>query len=276
MPLRPDTWSLEQSVKQWILTYSEGTEMSIKLYARGPVTERAEGDPRRIAAQVSGEALRSFVVSPRQVHGKNIIRAEKNSSLPARPEADGLFIDKRGIIGSLQFADCLPVVVCGRFPRNWIVFGHSGFVGTGKNVVSAMLSHVMETCGPGSLEGATAWIGPGICRECYERRIEDPWTRWGMKVFPREYVILKREKVHFDLPGMIEHQFLDYGIPKNAVSRIPYCTRCQNDVFYSYRAGDRQRNFLLARIDHSGHKGSDSGENDCSDLRVSSNPNFGV
>jgi copper oxidase (laccase) domain-containing protein len=180
------------------------------------------------------------------------------------------------IAGSLQFADCVPVILFGRVPCTWLALGHSGFAGTGKNVVSAMLSSVLETCGHGSLEGVIAWVGPGICRECYGRNIEDPSTRWGRKVFPGEYVTLKREQVHFDLPGMIEHQLLDFGIPENAVSRISCCTRCRNDIFYSYRAGDMHRNVLLARIISSGHKDDDSGENDCSGPKVFSNPNSGV
>ncbi len=268
MAFPPGPWTLEQSEGQWILSYLGGPEVFVRLYARGPMNERAESDPRRIASQVSVKPAGLAVASPRQVHGRTVIMAGKASCLPVRPEADGLFLWKTDIAGSLQFADCVPVILYGRVPCTWLALGHSGFAGTVKNVVSAMLSSVLETCGPGSLEGVIAWVGPGICRECYGRNIEDPWTRWGRKVFPGEYVILKRKQVYFDLPGMIEHQLLDFGIPENAVSRIPCCTRCRNDIFYSYRAGDTHRNVLLARITSPGHKDNDSGENNCRSPRV--------
>jgi len=268
MTFQPETWALEQYAGQWILSYRGGPEVSVILYARGPMNEKAESDPRRIASQVSGKYRKFALSSPRQVHGRTVIKAAEASCLPVRPEADGLLMCKADIAGSLQFADCVPVILYGRVPHTWLALGHSGFVGTVKNVVSAMLSSVLETCGPGALEGAVAWVGPGICRECYGREMEDPSTRWGRKVFPGEYVILKREKVYFDLPGMIEHQLLDFGIPENAVFRIPYCTRCRNDIFYSYRAGDKRRNVLLARIIPRGHKDNHSGENNCSGPRV--------
>ncbi|MGC9490338.1 MAG: polyphenol oxidase family protein [Thermovirgaceae bacterium] len=272
MTFQLKAWGLEQYAGQWILSYCGGPEVSVRLYARGSINERAGSDPRRIASQVSGEFRGFALSSPRQVHGRTVIIAEKASCLPVRPEADGLFMWRTDIAGSLQFADCVPVILYGRVPYNWLALGHSGFAGTGKNMVSAMLSNVLEICGPGSLEGVVAWVGPGICRECYGRKFEDPSTRWGRKVFPGEYVILKKEMVYFDLPGMIEQQLLDLGIPKSAVSRIPYCTRCRNDIFYSCRAGDMRRNVLFARIISRGHKDNHSGENNCSGPRFSAIP----
>jgi len=276
MPAQPAPWSIDQSGGQWVLSYGDGSGAFIKLYGRGPLTEKSEGDPRVLARKVADE-IRTFpVAAPKQVHGNTVIRAKMSFCLPERPEADGLFLDETGIIGSLQYADCVPVVICGRSPCDWLALGHSGFAGTGKNIVSAMLSLALKTWGSQSLENVTAWVGPGICGNCYGRRLDDPWTQWGKKVFPREYAILKDKKVYFDLPGMIEKQLLDFGISEDAVFRIPFCTRCRNDLFYSYRAGDRHRNFLLARMLEPGHKLDHMRENNCSGPGVSRNSNSGV
>ncbi len=264
MPVRPDSWTLDFTGGQWILSYLGCPGSSLRLYARGPVTEGTTDGEKLPALEVSGESAGFPVMAPIQVHGTTVIRAEETSCLPARPRADGLAIDRTKIAGTLQFADCLPVILCGRSPFPWVVIGHSGFAGTGRNIVSAMVAYILKTYGRQALECTTAWIGPGICRECYGRNLEDPWTEWGTKVFPREYVILKERQAYFDLPGMIENQLLELGLSESAVSRIPFCTRCRNDIFYSYRAGDRQRNFLVARLIPSGHKDGNSWENDYS------------
>lgn len=264
MPSDSVQWSLKRGGEQWILSYGENREASVALFCRGPLTENAGGDPWRLAENVLGTGKKIPVVAPKQVHGRDVVTVAGKWRLPERPEADALFLEEPGLFGSLRFADCFPVILSGRTPRTWIAIGHSGFAGTGRNVASALASKVSDAFGSEALEYAAAWIGPGICCRCYGRDPDDPWTRWGEKVYPSEYVVLEGNQVHFDLQGAIAEQLAEAGVQEGSLFRIPFCTLCRNDIFYSHRANDRQRNFLLARLLPPGHKECCWWENDIS------------
>ena len=53
--------------------------------------------------------------------------------------------------------------------------------------------------------------------------------------------------VFFDIGGEIRRQLAACGVPDENIFDFGGCTRCENEIFYSYRAGDEEkRNFLLA------------------------------
>lgn len=55
------------------------------------------------------------------------------------------------------------------------------------------------------------------------------------------------EMIYFDIGGEIRRQLADCGVPEENIFDFGGCTRCENEIFYSYRAGDEEkRNFLLA------------------------------
>jgi len=264
-------WSLKRRSGQWLLEYINDGETSVVLFGRGFLTEVAEGDPEKLGASFFETGKFPPLAAPRQEHGRNVITVDEKSCLPERPEGDALFLDRPGYFGSLRFADCFPIVLCGRNPRRWVSVGHSGFVGSGMNVASAMVSTVSGNLGPDALDGALAWVGPGICGKCYGRKADDPWTMWGMKVFPSEYVILKEKEVHFDLSGIITRQLVESGVCESSVFEVPFCTLCRKDIFYSYRGKDEYSNFLLARLLIPGHNSRYWWENDNSDNNENAN-----
>ena len=85
---------------------------SIRLFLRGSLLDKAGGDPA-----CSREFLQNILpsagplIAPRQVHGRTILSAPAGGFLPQRREGDGVFLDERGVEGSLRFADCFPVVL---------------------------------------------------------------------------------------------------------------------------------------------------------------------
>lgn len=216
-----------------------------RLYARGPLNDEADGDPARVWAALSPEYGNRPLVAPRQVHGVNIIEASAREALPARPDADGIFISEEcAALASLRFADCTPVVIAGAGAQPWMTVLHSGFKGTLLNISAAALGCFRN--GRGNAE-IWAWIGPRIGRCCYSRREDDPTTREALAEFSPECVEKRDGLVFFDIGGEIRRQLSACGVPDGNIYDYGGCTRCENGLFYSYRAGDKEkRNFLLA------------------------------
>lgn len=216
-----------------------------RLYARGPLNDEAGGDPARVWAALSVEYEGRPLVAPRQVHGVSIIDASERAALPTRPDADGIFIHEGcTALASLRFADCAPVVVASAGAEPWMAVLHSGFNGTLLNISAAALGRFWN-----GRENAKiwAWIGPCIGGCCYSRHVDDPATRNALAEFSSECVDDRDGLIFFDLGGEIRRQLSGCGVPDENIYDYCGCTRCENGLFYSYRAGDEEkRNFLLA------------------------------
>ena len=216
-----------------------------RLYARGTLNDEALGDPARVWAALSPEYGGRPLAAPHQVHGVNIIEASEREALPARSEADGVFIDDGcRVLASLRFADGTPVVIARDGAEPWMIILHSGFKGTLLNISAAALKRF----GDGSAgRKIWAWIGPRIGGCCYSRRADDPVTREALAIFSPECAKEMNGLVFFDIGGEIRRQLAACGVPDENIFDFGGCTCCENEIFYSYRAGDQEkRNFLLA------------------------------
>ena len=219
----------------------------IRLFLRSSAMDKALGNPTAARNLVEISVPRQgSLIAPRQIHGTLIIPGVSSYALPARPEGDGILLEKCGVEGSLRFADCFPVVIASLEPSPWMAILHSGY----KGVVSNIAGNACESFFAHSKRlpsRAFAWIGPGIGRKHYNRKREDPWTRRGLDVFDPEYRDEHRMEVYFDLGGQIRRQLLDAGLPFENVCSLPLCTFERSALCYSYRNGDiENRLFLLA------------------------------
>ncbi len=222
---------------------------SLRFFLRGPLMDKAEGDPA-----LSREALQKILpsagphIAPRQVHGRTIVSAPAGGFLPDRRDGDGVFLDERGVEGSLRFADCYPVVFFSDFPEPWILLLHSGFKGTVRDIAGSACEKVFSRGGrdPGK---TWVWIGPGIERTRYCRTAGEEWTDRGLRIFHPSAVDVRSEKVWFDLGGQIRRQILAAGVREDRICTLPLGTFGQNRLCYSYRRGDiAPRHFLLASL----------------------------
>ena len=175
-------------------------------------------------------------ISPRQVHGKNIIVVDSENlsryALPERPEADGVLLTTKNISASLRFADCAPVMIYG---SEWVMLLHSGYKGTVLNISGYGLELVNNAMG--------AWVGPCIGRE-YCRDINDEWTQKGMKAFHRENYDVNGGKVYFDLAGEIRSQLVVAGLAEENITLSGINTLTSPEC-YSYRRGDIKERMTL-------------------------------
>ena len=191
------------------------------------------------------------LMAPEQVHMTNIVKLSDASFLPERPECDGVFIkssDKDA--ACLRFADCTPVILAGLKPEPWILMIHSGFNGTLLNITGESVNKLINT---GDIitdkDNVWAWVGPSICKNCYNRKQSDPKTITAVKTFDNKNFTANKEYINFNIKGEIRTQLLNIGVSSENIMVSTECTNCSCDKYLSYRAGDKiHRMFIIAGV----------------------------
>jgi YfiH family protein len=137
---------------------------------------------------------------------------------------------ERGIALSVGIADCVPVFIA--HPSGVVALLHSGWRGTAAKITTeAIAAMARNGIAPDEL---AIHLGPAICGRCYEVSADvreqltgQPVTRAG----------------HVDLRSLIAEHATETGVQKITVSE--FCTRCDNERFFSHRAGDPGRQIGL-------------------------------
>jgi YfiH family protein len=141
-------------------------------------------------------------------------------------EADGHAATERGTALGVTVADCVPVFIA--HPSGAIALLHSGWRGTAARIVERGID-ALEHRGFPAAE-LRLHTGPAICRKCYE-------------VSPDVYARLTGtdpgKPTTVDLRRLIAEHARARGV--RHITTSPSCTRCDNDHFYSHRAGDSGR-----------------------------------
>ncbi len=174
------------------------------------------------------------VVSPIQVHGIKIL--EDGPVLPYRSEGDGILLTSYGLTGTIQVADCLPILLTGGHTSSWRLMLHSGFRGTVGNIVKSGWLSLTKLISVNPQE-VFAWVGPGIGPCCYSRDLNDRWTESAREILSDEFYSLRGDKVFFDLGSIVLSQLADLGIPSQNIAFCRGCTSCHSQKYLSYRMG---------------------------------------
>lgn len=197
---------------------------SFGLAGTDPVNE-VMGRWTAVQKELSDAAPR--LASIRQVHGDRIIVHTGGWEGWLRAgEADGHVASERGIALAVGVADCVPVFIA--HPSGIVAMLHSGWRGTAARLTSKAIELFERYDYPAS--DLAIHLGPAICGRCYEVSADvreqltgQPTTRAG----------------HVDLRSLIAEQAKAAGVRRVTVSSS--CTRCDNDRFFSHRAGDAGR-----------------------------------
>ncbi|NLI95185.1 MAG: polyphenol oxidase family protein [Synergistaceae bacterium] len=223
--------------------------LEASLFLRGPVMDRAGGDPETAWQELGGPAAGIPLIAPIQVHGTAILEEAELWTLPSRPKADGILLSKGKCAGSLRFADCFPLLLASCHPRPWALMLHAGFEGTAKGILSCAVDFLRSRTPGFRPDRMAAWIGPGIGPCCYERKKnQDAKTALGMTNLPRSCWTDLGDRVRFDIREAIRIQLLTVGLPEERIFTHGLCTSCNPHLLYSYRNGDRTcRTFFVVR-----------------------------
>lgn len=172
----------------------------------------------------------------RQVHGTTVITHRGGwEGLLRTGEADGHVAVEKGIALTVSVADCVPVFLAHSSGAVGIL--HAGWRGTGGRIVEAGLSAFARlSIAPDEL---SMHLGAGICGSCYEVSAEVRAQLTGQPA---------NRAGNVDLRSIIAEHASEAGVANISVS--PDCTRCDNDRYFSHRAGDsgRQLGVIVAGI----------------------------
>ncbi len=174
-----------------------------------------------------------------QVHGNAVAvvpgGAAADHGRPA-PTADAL-VSAGGPL-AVMVADCVPIVLVGEGAGNGSaapVLGavHAGRSGLAAGVVPAAVAR-MRALGA---TGIAAWIGPSICRDCYE--VPEAMRAEVSAVVPAAWCTTADGTPGLDLPAGVRSQLAAEGV---AVEYSGGCTR-EDEQLYSYRRNNRTGRF---------------------------------
>lgn len=183
----------------------------------------------RLQEELSPYARRTVI--GRQVHGTNVVTHRGGwEGFLRTGEADGHLAAERGIILTVSIADCVPVFIA--HPSGIVALLHSGWKGTVGRIVDAGINAYGRIgIAPDELK---VHLGPSICGRCYEvsedvreQLTGQPATRPG----------------NVDLRSLIAEHARELGVSDISVSSE--CTKCDNDRFFSHRAGDTGRQIAV-------------------------------
>lgn len=170
-----------------------------------------------------------------QVHGKRVLVHDGAWRGWLRgEEADGHFVPVRGTAVAVTVADCVPVFIA--HPGGAVLAIHSGWRGTAARILEVGLA---ELKGAGnSLAEARIHLGPAICGKCYEVSADVYRQLTGRD---------PGKPTPVDLRALLADQARAAGAKRITVS--DQCTRCNNNRFFSHRAGDvgRQLGVIVAK-----------------------------
>ena len=182
------------------------------------------------------------MVSPHQQHTSNVALVGNEAygaTLNWRnslPNTDGLVTNLPDIPLITGHADCPPVLF---FDPSKQVIGvaHSGWRGTTAKISLEVVRVMVNNfgCDPA---GIIASIGPFIGPCCYT--VGEPVLSMAVESFGQEnaakFIRLADNGAYFfDMGSAIQHTLLDSGLNPQNITVSGICTRCRNDIFFSYR-----------------------------------------
>jgi YfiH family protein len=183
---------------------------------------------RRAVGAVGCDAA---LVTLHQVHSPTVVTADAAWPDDARPQADGIVTDKRGLALGILTADCAPVLFAD-VEAGVIGAAHAGWKGAFTGVLANTVS-AMEALGADRKRIAAA-IGPCIARKSYE--VDAAFQRRFVEADPENdsFFTPGREGHHqFDLEGFVARRLAETGIA--TIEMLGQDTYSQPARYFSYR-----------------------------------------
>ncbi len=175
-----------------------------------------------------GSAPRPQCLVLRQTHGTQVLSSRESRSQEGPLEGDGLISGDQGEEVGVFTADCLPVLAAAE-SGEFVGAFHAGWRGAAAGIVPAGIRRFGEM---GKILPADIRVvlGPAIGPCCFE---VGPEVWEAVRSNTPSYVQGPRRTL--DLWALVTHQLLEVGVPLENIGRIPLCTRCHPDLFFSHR-----------------------------------------
>ncbi len=183
---------------------------------------------REVARQAARDAWRAVgsAFFLRQVHGCAIATPPWNDP----PEADASVTGHEGHLLAIETADCLPILIVDPVQKR-VAAAHAGWRGSAARVaVEAVNRLIAMGSDPRRL---LASLGPAIGPCCYEvgPEVEEAFGAQGAAFFKQGPSVRK----HLDVVAANRAQLEESGVRSANIDSLDLCTRCREDLFFSYR-----------------------------------------
>jgi YfiH family protein len=175
------------------------------------------------------------MVSAVQVHGAAIAEHTAPWTGLRRLEGFDAHVLRTPGAAVVTIADCVPVFVA--HPSGDVAVVHAGWRGVAGNILPAVIERLVGAWRDRA--DVLVHLGPAICGRCYEV---------GPDVYERLTGWQTIRHRHVDLRALLSEQAKEAGITH--VTASPSCTRCDNDNFFSHRAGDAARQVAVVVSAH--------------------------
>ena len=232
-------WPVPDGVRALVTTRAGGVSEppyeSLNLaYHVGDVAARVGRNRRRLLAGAGIDQVQWLD----QEHGRRVLAASADTATGAPVTADASWTTTRHLGLAVLVADCVPLLLADDAAA-LVAVAHCGWRGTVAGVVEATLDAL-----PVLPDRLIAWLGPGVCGDCYEVGVEVHDALGGDE---RRTVLAERRRACgeggrwlMDLPALIAARLRRAGVSRIVFSSL--CTVCDRR-FYSYRRAPRTGRF---------------------------------
>lgn len=179
------------------------------------------------------------ILTPNQTHSDYVAVVDEKEEYT---ETDGLILTEPKTLIYLRFADCTPLIFYDQI-KGIAAISHAGWRGTAARIgVKTVAKMVMNFSS--KPEDIIALIGPAISKCCYE--VSEEVKEKLLSTVKNTDGLYENRNV--DLKQINARQLKEIGVEK--IDICPYCTSCNNDLFYSYRKenGTKDRHFAVVKL----------------------------
>lgn len=192
---------------------------------------------RRLMSRCLADGDLSFM---HQVHGTDVLTMDQSEDCNAvLPQTEGnvgdaMVCNIRGRSIVVQVADCQAVLLFDPIKRV-VANVHSGWRGSINNIIGLTVARMQQSFGSRPCD-LVAGIGPSLgpcCAEFINYTDEIPETLWAYKT----------DVNYFNFWAISHDQLSDAGVPADNIHVSGLCTRCNPELFFSYRGQRRTGRF---------------------------------
>jgi polyphenol oxidase len=223
-------WPAPAHVKA-VCTLREGG-ISLGPYASQNLAAHVGDDPQ--AVDTNRARLRTALRLPRapqwlnQVHGIQVVDADRASAATAPPVADAAVTHEPGPVLAVMVADCMPVLLCRRDGRG-VAVAHAGWRGLAAGVVEA----AVHALGADTAQ-VIAWLGPTIGPAHFEVGDEVRAAFCAQHASARSaFTRNERGRWQCDLYALATQRLQTLGV--TSVFGDRRCTYREREQFFSFR-----------------------------------------
>ena len=217
---------MKTDILEGLTHYFTTRECPIK--SKEPEMQEIVEQNRKMFCEALGIAEKNLIY-PEQRHTDTVEVAEIGKTY--YPEADALILTNHEQAVFLNFADCTPLVAYDK-KQNIAAVIHAGWKGTVGKIGAKTILKMIDEFGT-NIEDVRVAIGPAISVCCYEVK-EDVFNMSMVSVLNNKGLYeIRNGKIYVNLKEINKRQLKEIGVKH--IDICPYCTSCDNNLFYSYR-----------------------------------------